>query len=506
MGFFFQFNPVLLSPLLLLQSNPGLGSQPNFLYILADDLGWADVSWNNPDSLTPVLEGLAKEGVILNRFYTQPKCSPSRASLMTGLYPYKMSMQRGSIGPFRPTGLPTHLPTLPGLLRDAGYSTHLVGKWHLGYCHTDYTPNRRGFDTFFGEYAQQADHYTREHEINSHIGSGYDLWRNDNVTRDGEGLYSTFLWEEETSRLLTSLAAANSSKPWYVQLSFTAVHPPYQAPKKFLRLHTQKGRSYTKEEYDLEVVRKAMVSTIDESVGRIIKTLKANGLYKNTLIVFTSDNGSGYRPANLPLRGKKGSVFEGGVRVPAFLHGVPLAKATLTRPHTSDALAHITDWLPTLLGLAGAPPTIPTDGFDLWPALTQGSISPRTSLVYNIDMDDQSGTFQIAIRHHQWKLIWGQTKEFRPHKKQEGELHLFNLDMDPNEEVDLAIEKEQKLNQMKELAREWAADLKVAFQPNRFSLGYPRYHNGLLEPGWCKPGWWQILWKPENFVPFLARI
>lgn len=103
---------------------------------------------------------------------------------------------------------------------------------------------------------------------------------------------------------------------------------------------------------------------------------------------------------------------------------------------------------------------------------------------------------------------------------EEGELHLFNLDVDPNEEVDLAIEKEEKLKQMKELAREWAADLKVAFQPNRFppdhhsyiclvfrfSLGYPRYHNGLLEPGWCKPGWWQILWKPENFVPFLARI
>ena len=102
--------------------------KPNILYILADDMGFGDVSWNNPDIKTPVLERLAREGVILDQFYAQPKCSPSRAALMTGLYPYKTSMQRGSIGPFRPTGLPTILPTLPDLLRQEGYSTHLVGK------------------------------------------------------------------------------------------------------------------------------------------------------------------------------------------------------------------------------------------------------------------------------------------------------------------------------------------------------------------------------------------
>ena len=102
--------------------------KPNILYILADDMGFGDVSWNNPDMQTPVLERLARTGVILDQFYTQPKCSPSRAALMTGLYPYKTSMQRGSIGPFRPTGLPTVLPTLPELLRQEGYSTHLVGK------------------------------------------------------------------------------------------------------------------------------------------------------------------------------------------------------------------------------------------------------------------------------------------------------------------------------------------------------------------------------------------
>ena len=204
-------------------------TRPNILYILADDLGWADVSWNNPGMKTPNLERLAGKGVILDQFYTQPKCSPSRAALLTGLFPYKTSMQRGSIGSFRPTGLPTVLPSLPELLRLEGYSTHLVGKWHLGYCSLDYTPLSRGFNTFFGCLSQQANHYTRKHQVNKHIGAGYDLWRGANVSRDGEGEYSTFLWEEEVERLLESL---NTSSPWYIQLSLTAAHTPYQVPDR----------------------------------------------------------------------------------------------------------------------------------------------------------------------------------------------------------------------------------------------------------------------------------
>ena len=138
-------------------------------------------------------------------------------------------MQRGSIGSFRPTGLPTILPSLPELLREEGYSSHLVGKWHLGYCSTDYTPLSRGFHTFFGCLSQQADHYTRLHQVNKHIGAGYDLWRAGNVSRDGEGQYSTFLWEEEVERLLAGL---NTSSPWFIQLALTAAHTPYQVPDR----------------------------------------------------------------------------------------------------------------------------------------------------------------------------------------------------------------------------------------------------------------------------------
>ena len=249
---------------------------------------------------------------------------------MTGLYPYKMSLQRGAIGDFRPMGLPTVIKTLPEMLRSAGYSTHLVGKWHLGYCHPDYTPIRRGFDTFYGMMSQQSDHYTREQAVNKYMGSGYDHWRDGNVTYEGAGLYSTNLWEEETVRLVNS---RNSSTPWFIELSLTAAHSPFQVPERFSDIY-RAGRSRptgSKEEvsaWENGILRRGMVTAIDESVGRIMEALRASGQHDNTLVVFSSDNGSGMKEGNKPLRGKKGEIFEGGVRVPAFVTGSPLVKNT----------------------------------------------------------------------------------------------------------------------------------------------------------------------------------
>ena len=266
--------------------------------------------------------------MILDQYYAQPKCSPSRAALMTGLYPYKMSLQRGAIGDFRPMGLPTLLSTLPEMLQKAGYSTHLVGKWHLGYCHLDYTPLRRGFDTFYGMMSQQSDHYTRKQAVNKYTGAGYDHWRGSNVTYEGAGLYSTIMWEEETVRLLRNL---NTSTPWFLELSLTAAHAPFQAPERFSDIY-RAGRarpSGSKEvvsRYENGIVRRGMVTAIDESVGRIMAALRDTGHYGNTLVVFSSDNGSGMQEGNAPLRGKKGEIFEGGVRVPAFVTGPPLVK------------------------------------------------------------------------------------------------------------------------------------------------------------------------------------
>ena len=301
-------------------------SKPNILLIVADDLGFADVSWNNPKMKTPTLQRLASDGIILEQFYAQPKCSPSRAALLTGIYPYKMSMQRGSIGDFRPTGLPTNLSTLPELFRSSGYSIHLVGKWHLGYCHLDYTPTNRGFDTFFGSLAQQSDHYSREHEINQYIGPGYDLWRNKNISYDGKGMYSTHLWKQETVSLINSF---NKSTPWFIELATTAPHTPYQVPDKYTKSYRKNAGRNNQED---EIVRRGMVTALDESIGEVIDALKQTGQYENTLIVFCSDNGAGSKEGNAPLRGKKGEVFEGGVRVPAMIHGKPLKMSSRLPP------------------------------------------------------------------------------------------------------------------------------------------------------------------------------
>ena len=215
--------------------------------------------------------------------------------------------------------MPTVEKTLPELLQTSGYSTHLIGKWHLGYCHQDYTPTRRGFHSFFGSLAQQSDHFTREHTINKYIGSGYDLWRNDEISHEGEGQYSTHLWKNETVQLIQSL---NSSVPWFIELATTAPHTPYQVPPNYSEVYKTKQRKHDKD----EVVRKGMVTALDESIGEIVETLKKTGHYDNTVIIFCSDNGAGSREGNYPLRGKKGEVFEGGVRVPAMIHSPLLRK------------------------------------------------------------------------------------------------------------------------------------------------------------------------------------
>ena len=168
-------------------------------------------------------------------------------------------------------------------------------------------------------------------------------------------------------------------------------------------------------------------------------------------------------------------------------------------------MVHIVDWFPTLLSLAGHHLTSPTDGVDVWSTLTQGD-SHREAFVYNIDLDDQSETFQLAVRRKNYKLIWGQTKEFKPHKKTEAEVLLFNLFDDPEEKYNLAEYEKVQVDLMKQYAVTLAKDMKMAFHPNGLNLGYPRYHQGILEPGWCNTGWWNILWENKDHVQFLENL
>ena len=162
------------------------------------------------------------------------------------------------------------------------------------------------------------------------------------------------------------------------------------------------------------------------------------------------------------------------------------------------------DWFPTLLSLAGVSEPGPVDGVDIWPLLSRDK-EVRNEAVINIDLDDQSETFQVGLRSGDFKLIWGQTKEFKQHSKQEPVVQLFNLKKDPYEKRDLSKSEPNKLKEMKERAISLAKDSKVGFHPTGLSLGYPRYHRGLLEPGWCSLGWWDILWKKPLNVEYLSH-
>ena len=185
-------------------------SKPNIIFIVADDLGWNEVSWHNDRFHTPNLEELSAQGVRLSRSYVSPKCSPSRAALLTGMYPWKLGMQRGAVERFHPTGLNTSIPTLPELLKQAGYKNYLVGKWHLGYCHEAFLPNNRGFDYFFGQYNHMADYYHRKIPASKlftdlHGRGAHDLHENFEPSYEGDGEFSPDLY----SRYLPLLSVSD---------------------------------------------------------------------------------------------------------------------------------------------------------------------------------------------------------------------------------------------------------------------------------------------------------
>ena len=204
--------------------------KPHIVVILADDLGWNEVSWHNPHFLTPRMEELSQEGVRLAKSYVSPKCSPSRAALLSGRYPWKIGHQRGAIERFQATGLNTSLPLLPELLRQGGYKTNLVGKWHLGYCEEDYLPTNRGFDTFFGQYSHVTDYYTRKVHYNNSDGQlldAHDLHSGMEPSYEGDGEFSTDLY---TRKAVEVIEKHDTKEPLFLYLAYQAPHMMIQRP------------------------------------------------------------------------------------------------------------------------------------------------------------------------------------------------------------------------------------------------------------------------------------
>jgi len=376
---------------------------------MADDLGWNDVSWNNKAMTTPTLERLASEGIRLNQAYSQQVCTPSRAAFLTGKYPFHIGRQKRALKPLQPTGLALNLTTMAEELRGLGYATHMVGKWHLGYCAAEYTPTRRGFDTFLGFYLGSQNHFTHDRDYKSLPNDPpafYDFREGEEVAKANyEGVYSTQVFKRRTKDIIKSVAdrrelnAYGNYQPFFTFLSFQATHAPLQARAEVMDLIPESGNP-------ARDIYKAMVMDMDMAVAEIVATLKETGLYNDTLIVFTSDNGGAisHGASNWPLRGTKGTLFEGGTRAVTFVHAPHLTEKT---GYVSNNLVHITDWMPTLLSAAGysgsASSNLGLDGVDQWESLSRGEDGQRTEMVYNLKVGPMSG----ALRVGKHKIIFG---------------------------------------------------------------------------------------------------
>lgn len=417
--------------------------RPHIVYIVADDLGWKDVGFHGSDIKTPNIDRLAQDGARLEQFYVQPMCTPTRAALMTGRYPCRYGLQTLVIPTPSKYGLPTDERLLPQALKEAGYKTVMVGKWHLGHADRKYWPRQRGFDYHYGSMVGEVDYFTHS------SANVRDWYRDDRPVK--ENGYVTQLWGADA---VAQINAHDPGNPLFLYLAFTAPHSPYQAPKEYIdkyrHIEDPTRRAYA-----------AMITCMDDEIGKVVSALAKKNMRENTLIVFMSDNGGNQTallagdadvsnlklPAdNGPYRGGKGTLYEGGTRVAALANWPGRIK-----PGEVKEMMHVVDMFPTLAGLAGASLAKgkPLDGLDVWSTISSGSPSPRQEIVYNVE------PFRGGVRAGNWKLIWRTPLP--------SAIELYDIPQDPSEKTNLADKNPAKVAELQQrieqLARESAKSL-----------------------------------------------
>lgn len=439
-----QFLSVLAAAPLFAQAR-----RPNIVWIVADDMGYGDVGcYGAKDAKTPHIDALAAAGVRLTSFYANaPMCSPTRASLLTGRYPYRCSVPFVVSSARDVVGLKGDEVTAAEAFRDAGYRTGLIGKWHLGTAEES-LPNSQGFDDFFGFRSGCVDYYS--HRFYWGLGANYpsfhDLYRNgDEVWHDGE--YATELITREARRFL---GEQRGNEPFFLTVNYNAPHYPMHAPRKYVERFG-----------DLDPERKmhlALVAALDDGVGELVAELKSSGHWDNTFLFFFSDNGAtienraGFGGRNTPFRGWKFSLFEGGIRMPA----IGVWPGHIPGGSESAEMAASMDLFPTCAALAGAhvPVDRVIDGRDILPALDGTGPTPHEALFwkrYN----------QVAVRKGEWKLVLNGIEALGPeHELQrEDRAFLVNLQEDPSETRNRIRDYPDIADELRERISRWEIDV-----------------------------------------------
>lgn len=407
--------------------------KPNILLVVADDLGWGDVGWHGSPFKTPNLDRLVHAGVELDRHYVQPVCSPTRTALLSGRWTGRFGPQ--ALSPTNRRVFPLGTTTLASALKECGYGTHLAGKWHLG-SRMEWAPNHYGFDHTYGTLTGACDPWTHKYRK----GPYEDTWHRDLEFVHEEGNATELIAREVRGWI------KDAPKPWFVYVPFTAVHIPVDAPEEFKAIYRDAQLDPDPKKNESRQRYGAYISQMDAKVGEFIKLLDETGQRENTLVVFTSDNGGlekggnayiGNVPptpalsSNLPLRGQKNELHEGGIRVPAFVHW----PGKLT-PRKISAPLHAADWTPTLTKLAGwkakADPKF--DGLDIWPILTGETSTPAPRSIY---IPHPGGN---ALLDGEWKLI------VHVGKRANRAAELYHITEDPYEEHDLAAEQPERVS------------------------------------------------------------
>lgn len=429
---------------------------PNILLILADDLGYGDLSCHGGKIPTPNIDSIAKNGMSFKEGYvTAPQCAPSRAGLLTGRYQQKFGFEYNG-DEFPNYGLPIGEKTMADYLRAAGYHTGVIGKWHLGVTPSLH-PLQRGFDEFFG-FLAGSSHYLQPNE--APIPGILRNEKSEQVTS-----YLTDVFGKEASAYIEK----NKDAPWFLYLAFNAPHEPWEAPQSYLDRFpnfSDEPIKYPGRGCRSERIYAAMISALDDAVGRTLQTLKDLHLGGRTVIVFLSDNGAPIcitQPAsNGPLRGEKGDVLEGGVRVPFLIQwsGHAPAGATINVPVST------LDLLPTFLAMAGKPLPSDTkfDGQSLLSTLTTGK-EPRDdrTLYWLFRLTGNKALHSWGIRQGPWKFWHG------PERARDSRLFydmansprtaLFDIEKDIHEDNDLSAQNPEKKKALEAALTEWMQTL-----------------------------------------------